>query len=233
MSKNQFVVIAQLRSEQGKGASRRLRRKANLVPGILYGGETKPVMLAVDHYHLAKLLENEAFYSHILTIELDGKPEQAVLKDLQRHPYKPRLMHMDFLRITGKEKISMHVPLHFTGEDKCPGVKLDKGIITHLVTELEVRCLPKDLPEFIEVDLSELRTGESVHVSDIKLPSGVESSELVHGNDLALANVQIPRAAIEEETAAVSAAEVPVEAKGKEKTAEATPAADAAKPAKK
>jgi len=217
MSKQHFNVAARSRSEQGKGASRRLRRCENLVPGIVYGGESAPAMIAVDHNHLNKLLENEAFYSHILTLELDGKAEQVVLKDLQRHPFKPRLMHIDFLRITGKEKIQMHVPLHFKGEEGCPGVKIDKGIVTHMVTELVVRCLPKDLPEFIEVDLSQLNVGESVHISDLKLPSGVESVELMHGNDLALANVHIPRAVVEEETV-IPAAEVPVEAKGKEAT---------------
>lgn len=220
MSSQQFVVSAQKRSEQGRGASRRLRRLASLVPGILYGGQVAPTMISIASKQLIKLLENEAFYSHILTIEIDGQAERAVLKDLQRHPYKPTLLHVDFQRITGNEKISMHVPLHFIGEDMAPGVKIDKGIVTHMATEIEVRCLPDFLPEFIEVDLSALKAGESVHISDLKLPKQVESTELLHGNDVALASIHLPRAAAEEAPSAAQAAEVPVEAKGKEKTAE-------------
>lgn len=225
MSKNDFVVSAKSRSEQGKGASRRLRRLANVVPGIVYGGENKPEMITVAHNHLAKLLENEAFYSHILTLEIDGKKQQAVLKDLQRHPYRSIIMHVDFLRITGKEKITMHVPLHFTGEDVAPGVKVDKGIVTHLATEIEVRCLPKDLPEFISVDLSNLKLGESVHISHLNLPKGVEATALLHHNDAAIANIQVPRAALaeEESTGAPAASEVPVAAKGKEKDEASAP----------
>jgi len=219
MSSQQFVVIAQKRSEQGKGASRRLRRLAALVPGILYGGQTPPTMISIEQKQLIKLLENEAFYSHILNIEIDGQTERAVIKDLQRHPFKPTLLHIDFQRITGNEKISMHVPLHFTGEDIAPGVKVDKGIVTHMATEIEVRCLPDFLPEFIGVDLSTLKVGESIHISELKLPEHVESTELLHGNDIALASIQLPRAAMEEANAAQAAA-VPVEAKGKEKTAE-------------
>ena len=225
MSKVSFVVEAKRRSEQGKGASRRLRRLANAVPGIVYGGEAAPEMILVDHNHLSKLLENEAFYSHILTVNIDGKPQQAVIKDMQRHPFKRRIVHLDFLRISGKEKITMHVPIHFVGDDVAPGVSVDKGVMTHLVNEIVVRCLPKDLPEFITVDLSKLELGHSVHLSDIALPKGVESVELSHENDLAVANIHVPRATMEEEAAAESAAEVapsevPVETKGKEKTEE-------------
>jgi large subunit ribosomal protein L25 len=236
MAKVSFTVIAKRRSEQGKGASRRLRRLVNAVPGIVYGGESQPEMISIDHNHLSKLLSNEAFYSHILTLEIEDKQEQVVLKDLQRHPYRPILMHLDFLRVTGKEKITMHVPLHFIGEDKAPGVKVDKGVVSHLLTEIEIRCLPKDLPEFIEVDLSELKLGESVHLSELKLPAGVEAVALLHHNDMTVANVQIPRAVVEEETApAVAASEVPVEAKGKEKIEEggAAPAATPAPETKK
>jgi len=220
MSSQQFVVSAQKRSEQGKGASRRLRRLASLVPGILYGGQVAPTMISIPSKQLIKLLENEAFYSHILTIEIDGQSERAVIKDLQRHPYKPTLLHVDFQRITGNEKISMHVPLHFIGEDIAPGVKIDKGIVNHMATEIEVRCLPDFLPEFIEVDLSALKAGETVHISDLKLPPQVESTELLHGNDIALASIHLPRAAAEEASTAAQAGEVPVEAKGKEKAGE-------------
>lgn len=218
MSSQQFVVSAQKRSEQGRGASRRLRRLASLVPGILYGGQVAPTMISIPSKQLIKLLENEAFYSHILTIEIDGQAERAVIKDLQRHPYKPTLLHVDFQRITGNEKISMHVPLHFIGEDIAPGVKIDKGIVTHMATEIEVRCLPDFLPEFISVDLSALKAGESVHISDLKLPKQVESTELLHGNDVALASIHLPRVAAEDAPTASQATAVPVEAKGKEKT---------------
>ena len=221
MSKDQFTVIAKRRSEQGKGASRRLRRLAELVPGIVYGGNTAPEMLMLEQKHLKKLLENEAFYSHILNLEVEGNSQRVVLKDLQRHPYKPFLLHVDFQRITGKEKILMHVPLHFIGEDKAPGVKIEKGIVTHLATELEIRCLPDFLPEYIEVDLSHLKIGESIHISELKLPPNVESTDLTHGNDLPIANIQTTRANIEEDNSAAPAASaVAVEPKGKEKTAE-------------
>lgn len=225
---NEFTVIASRRTEQGKGASRRLRRLANQVPAIVYGGEATPEMLSIDHNHLLKHLDHEAFYSHILVLNIDGKTQRAVLRDLHRHPYKPRILHADFQRVTGKEKIAMHVPLHFKGEDVCPGVIDDKGIVSHLLTEIEVRCLPNDLPEFIEVDISKLKLGESIHLSHIKLPKGVESVELAHHKDPAVAHIEIPRAAIEEEqleaaeaaaaaAAAPAPSEVPTEPKGKEK----------------
>ncbi len=226
MSKVDFTVKAKSRSEKGKGASRRLRRLANTVPAIIYGGDTAPEMIMIEHNHLNKLLENEAFYSHILTVEVDGKKEQAVLKDMQRHPFKPRVLHLDFLRITGKEKITMHVPIHFVGEEKAPGVVDDQGVLTHMVSEIVVRCLPKDLPEFIEVDLSQLGLGDNMHLSEIKLPKGVESVELAHHHDLVVANVHIPRAveeeevAVEEGTVETPPSEVPVEPKGKEKNEE-------------
>lgn len=217
MSGQKFVVSAQKRGEQGRGASRRLRRLAAMVPGIIYGGQTPPMMISIEAKLLNKLLENEAFYSHILTIDVDGQAEKAVIKDLQRHPFKPTLLHVDFQRITGNEKISMHVPLHFIGEEIAPGVKVDKGIVTHMATEIEVRCLPDFLPEFIEVNLSQLKAGESIHISDLKLPEQVESTELLHGNDLALASIHLPRVAVEEGTSTAEAGAVPVEAKGKEK----------------
>ena len=171
-----FELSAELRQDMGKGASRRLRRKENKVPAIMYGGGEEPISLSLNHNELKKALENQAFYSHILTIHVDGNKQQAVLKALQRHPYKPRILHLDFLRITGKEKIQMQVPLHFVGGDQAPGVKIDGGIISHLLSNIEVRCLPADLPENIEVDLSNLALDQSLHLSDLKLPKGVESS---------------------------------------------------------
>ncbi len=191
---SEFVLTAEPRTEQGKGASRRLRR-AGKVPAILYGAGKDPVPLSVNHNELLKQLENEAFYSHILTVELDGKKEQAVLKDLQRHPAKPFILHLDLMRVSAGEKIRVNVPLHFIGEDVAPGVKVGGGIVTHAVTEVEITCLPKDLPEYIEVDLSKLELGESLHLSDLQLPPGVELVQLLQGeeHDVAVAAIQATR----------------------------------------
>ncbi len=191
---SEFVLTAEPRTEQGKGASRRLRREGK-VPAILYGAGKDPVPLSVNHNELLKQLENEAFYSHILTVELDGKTEQAVLKDLQRHPAKPFILHLDLMRVSAGEKIRVNVPLHFVGEDVAPGVKIGGGIVTHAVTEVEISCLPKDLPEYIEVDLSALELGESLHLSDLKLPPGVELVQLLQGeeHDVAVAAIQATR----------------------------------------
>ena len=170
--KDVFVVDAQLRTDTGKGASRRLRH-AGLVPGIVYGARQDPAMITMVHSDLIQRLDQEAFYSHILTLKVDGKSEQVILKDLQRHPAKPFVMHADFLRVSAKEKLKTHVPLHFGGEDVAPGVKAG-GVVSHNVTEVEVSCLPGDLPEYIEVDISTLELGEAVMLSAIQLPKGVE-----------------------------------------------------------
>lgn len=223
MATKAYQLDAEVRSDMGRGASRRLRRLAEKVPAIMYGADEDPVYLTFDHKKLAKALENEGFYSHILTININGKPHKAVLKDLQRHPSKPQLMHMDLLRITGKEKITMHIPLHFLNGDKAPGVVTEGGIVAHILSDVEVRCLPDNLPEYIEVDLAHLKLGEAVHLSNLKLPAGVELTALSHGhdNDMPVANIHVPRAALEEETPAAEAA--PEAA-----AAGATPAATAA-----
>lgn len=181
MSAN-FNLNAELRSDMGKGASRRLRREGK-IPAILYGTGGEPVSLTMEHNQLIHSLENEAFYSHILTITIDGKDEQAVLKDLQRHPYKPAVLHADFMRVSATEKLRMHVPLHFIGEDVAPGVKQGGGVVSHLINDVEVSCLAKDLPEFIEVDVSAIELNATVHMSDLVLPKGVELVELTHGDD--------------------------------------------------
>jgi len=170
--KDVFVVEAQLRTDTGKGASRRLRR-AGLVPGIVYGAHQDPAMISLVHSDLVQHLDHEAFYSHILSLNIDGKSEQVILKDLQRHPAKPFVMHADFLRVSAKEKLKTHVPLHFTGEDVAPGAKAG-GVVSHLLTEVEVSCLPGDLPEFIEIDISGLEMGGAVMLSELALPKGVE-----------------------------------------------------------
>ena len=176
-----FVINAEKRSDIGKGASRRLRR-ANKIPAIVYGGNTDPESLTVDHDELIKTLENEAFYSSVVTVNVAGKASKVILKDLQRHPFKPKVLHMDLQRVSATETIHMHVPLHFIGEDVAPGVK-EGGLITHNISELEIACMAKDLPEFIEVDVSNLGLEQTLHISDVKLPSGVESVQLSHGED--------------------------------------------------
>lgn len=202
-----FVVTAEVRSDKGKGSSRRLRRLADKIPAILYGGKGDPVSLTLIRKDLEKSLQNEAFYTHILTLEVDGKPEQAILKDLQRHPAKETVMHADFLRVVDDVKLHVRVPLHFLNEETCVGVKMEGGMVTHIITELEVMCLPKDLPEYIEIDLQEVELGQSIHISDISLPAGVESVELSHGedHDQTVASVIAQKAVVEEETEAADA----------------------------
>jgi large subunit ribosomal protein L25 len=199
MSNVSFNLTAEVRSDLGKGASRRLRRE-NKVPAVIYGAEKEPVSLTLEHDTLIHQLENEAFYSHILTIDIAGSQEKAVLKDLQRHPAKPIILHADFMRVSEKEKLKMHVPLHFTNEEEAPGVKKG-GIVTHSITEVEIQCLPKDLPEYLEVDLSGIDIEEIVHLTDIKLPAGVELVELLHGegHDQAVAAIHKTRASKEAE----------------------------------
>ena len=194
-----FVLNAQARSDVGKGASRRLRRQGK-VPGIMYGAGKEPTSVVFDHNELILQLAHEAFYSHILTVKLDGKEEQAVLKDLHRDPIKIKIMHVDLQRVSATEEIRVHVPLHFLNEEVAKGVKTGGGIVTHNVTEVEVACLPKDLPEFIEVDVVELDVNESLHLSDLKLPSGARLVELSHGpeHDLPVVAIILPRGARDE-----------------------------------
>ncbi|ABC28572.1 ribosomal 5S rRNA E-loop binding protein Ctc/L25/TL5 [Hahella chejuensis KCTC 2396] len=180
---NEFSLNAEKRDVQGKGASRRLRRVDGKVPGIIYGGETAPVAISVSHNQLSHALQNEAFYSHILTLDVEGTNESVILKDLQRHPYKPIIMHADFLRVQKDQKLHVNVPLHFINEDKCEGVRQGGGSISHQQTEVEVICLPANLPEFIEVDMTSVQVEQILHLSDLKLPEGVELAELTKGSD--------------------------------------------------
>ena len=210
MSKADFNLTAEARTDAGKGASRRLRR-AGRVPGIMYGAHKDATPITLNHTELARHLENEAFYSHILTIKLGKDNVQAILKDLQRHPYKPIIMHADFLRVSADEEIRVNVPLHFLNEATSVGVKQHGGVISHLMTQLEVYCLPKDLPEYIEVDVAKMDIGDSLHISDLKLPSGVTSVELSHGeeHDQPVVAIHHARVTVEEEPAEEAAAEVP------------------------
>ena len=181
MSKK-YDLVAETREDQGKGASRRLRRQGK-VPAIIYGAGRPPRNLSFDHNKVIKELENEAFYSSILSIKVGDKSQAAVVKDIQRHPAKRQILHMDFQRIVEDEKIRMNVPLHFIGEDVAPGVKQEGGSVSHLMTDVEVSCLPKDLPEYLEVDVAGLGLNEMLNMSDIKLPEGVEIPALAQGED--------------------------------------------------
>lgn len=201
---NIFEIEAEERDVKGKGASRRLRR-AGKVPGILYGARSEPVSIQVSQADILLRTELEAFYSHILTLKLDGTPKKVVLKDLQRHTYKADILHLDFQRIDESEQLTMRVPLHFVNEDKCAGVKTGGGMVAHLMTELEISCLPKDLPEYIEVDIIDLELGDAIPLSDVTVPEGVRIASLLHGgNDsLPVVAVQIPRTAMEDVEAVV------------------------------
>jgi large subunit ribosomal protein L25 len=194
-----FELNAQARSELGTGASRRLRH-AGMVPGIVYGGGKDPVSFAVSETDLLKSLEHEAFFSHVLNLKLDGAEEQVVLRDLQRHPYKRSVLHLDLQRVSADRMLEMKVPLHFLGMDTAPGVKLGGECSTYM-TEIEVRCLAKDLPEYLEVDLSGLNIGDQIGLGDIPLPAGVELVALIRGEagDQPVAGVHTARAGVEAE----------------------------------
>ena len=176
-----FELNAESRTDTGKGASRRLRH-AGKVPAIIYGGNKDPEALTLSHNELLRNLEHEAFYSHILTIRTGGGTTSAILRDLQRHPSKPVIMHVDLQRVTADEALRTHVPLHFIGEDSNPAVKAG-GLVSHEQTEVEIECLPKDLPEFIAVDISAMEIGDTLHLSDLKVPEGVVLMELARGED--------------------------------------------------
>ena len=188
-----FNINAESRTDVGKGASRRLRRDGK-VPGVIYGSDKAPVAMTTDHNQLMHHLEEEAFYSHILTVTLDGKAEKVVLKDLQRPPAKPRILHVDFMRVSTTDTIHMQVPVHFINEDTCVGVK-SGGLVSHLMNSIEVICLAKDLPEYLQVDIAGLEEGASLHLSDLVLPKGVTIAALTHGpdHDLPVVSIHTPR----------------------------------------
>lgn len=209
---NDFCVKAEVRTDKGKGASRRLRRTGH-IPAVIYGAGKEAVSLSVEHDPILHQLDNEAFFASILEIDIEGKKEKAVLKDMQRHPYKPTIMHIDFLRVKMSEKLRLSVPIHITGEEVCPGVK-QGGNVSHLLTEVEVSCLPQNLPEALTVDISGLGLDETLRLSDIVLPEGVELVELSHGeeHDQAVVSVHMAHVASEE------TAEAGEEAAGEEGT---------------
>ena len=188
-----FALNADVRSDLGKGASRRLRRNVAMVPAVVYGGDKAPQSISLLAKELAKLLENEAAFSHVLSLNVAGTQESVLIKALQRHPAKGYVVHADFVRVVAGQKLTAHVPLHFINEASSVGVKQGGGEVLHALNEVEVSCLPKDLPEFIEVDLAKVEVGQIVHLSDIKLPKGVELVALAHGNNLAVSNIHASR----------------------------------------
>jgi len=196
-------VVAFPRKDQGSGASRRLRI-AGQTPGIIYGGKSAPVNIALDHNALYHALKKETFHSSILDLEIDGKSEQVLLRDFQMHAFKQLVMHVDFQRVDATQKIHVKVPLHFINADISPAVKLHGGIISHVLSDLDISCLPKDLPEFVQIDLASIDIGHSIHLSDVKLPEGV--SAVVHGHDNpTVATASIPAGKVEAEAEAAAA----------------------------
>ena len=177
----EFELVARIRARTGTGLVRRLRKEGD-VPAVLYGGDAGNLSIAVNHDVLFHSLEKEEFHSQIITINTDGNKEQAILRDVQRHPHKVKILHADFQRVDQSKSMHMSLPIHFMGEDECDGVRLDGGMISHLMNEVEVTCLPKDLPETIELDVSKLRLGDSLHLSDIALPDGVQITAFTHGD---------------------------------------------------
>jgi len=193
-----LVLNATLRDDMGKGASRRLRH-ANLLPAIVYGAGKDPMSITLQQKDVQHELPNEHFYSQVLSLVIEGNAEDVLLRDIQHHPYKQEVMHMDFIRVKQDEVVHVHSPLHFVGEDVSPGVKSEGGVISHVIMEVELECLPKNIPEFIEVDLSGMHVGDIIHLSDLKLPEGVEILALKHGedNDSTVASMHVRKVAAE------------------------------------
>ncbi len=205
-------VVAYERSVQGTGASRRLRN-AGKTPGIIYGGNEAPQAIELDHNALFHALRKEAFHSSILEIEVAGKSQKALLRDYQMHPFKSLVLHIDFQRVDANQKIHVKVPLHFVNAEVSPAVKLGGAIVSHIATEIEVSCLPSDLPEFIQVDLGKIEVGHAVHVKDISLPKGLSLVPHLEHENPVVANARVPAVKAEPATDGAPAAEAPKEEK--------------------
>ncbi len=226
--KKSFNVGADSRNDQGKGASRRLRR-AGKVPAILYGGTGEPQNVTLDQQNLLTMVGDEKFYSSIINLSLDGQQTQAIIKDIQMHPAKNLVVHVDLQRVLADQAIRIHIPLHFLNAATCPGVKLQGGLVSHLKTDIEITCLPKDLPEAIEVDMAEMNLHDTIFMKDLKLPDGVSVPELNQGRNAPVVSIHAPRAE-EPEPAAAEAAAAAAPAAGEAKPGEAAaPAAEAKK----
>jgi large subunit ribosomal protein L25 len=224
-----YELEATLRDDQGKGASRRLRRKQDQFPAIIYGGKETPVQIQLDQKKMLHALSHEGFYSHILTLDVQGKKHKVILKALQRHHYKKSILHADFMRVNATDKIHMRIPLHFINAENCPGAK-DGGVINHQAVDVDIRCQANKLPEYIEVDLSNLALDESIHLSQLNVDPAIELVALAHGNDISVVSVHMPRIVQEDLEPVVE--EVPVEgavAADASASAESTADADKAK----
>jgi len=218
MSKS-FTVGAETRNDQGKGASRRLRR-AGQVPAILYGGKGEPSNITLNQLSLLTMIDNEKFYSSIINIKLDGKDQQAIVKDVQMHPAKAQVLHVDLQRVLADQPIRLHLPIHFLNQNTCPGVKTQGGQVSHLRTDIEISCLPKDLPEALEVDMIAMNLNDTIFLKDIKVPPGVTIPELATGREIPVVSIHAPRAEEPEPVADAAAAAAPAA------DAKAAPAAD-------
>ena len=199
-------INAKERKSKGTGASRRLRHEGT-TPGILYGGVKDAISLEIDTKELFMQFRHEAFHASILTLNLEGKKESVILRDFQMHPVRNNIQHIDFQRINENEKISVKVPFHFINEETAPGVKIEGGLVSHIMTEIDISCLPKDLPQYIEVDLGELAMGESIHLSEVTVPEGVELTSLTDENDPAITSISKPKVVVEEEIVAEASEE--------------------------
>ena len=208
-----FELNAELRTDKGKGASRRLRRNADMIPAILYGAGKDPQSLTLAHKDIHKACENEAFFSHIITINAGGDSQQAIVKDLQRHPAKDRIMHADFLRIQMDQAITVEVPLHFLNEDSCLGVRQGGGNVSHNMTSIEISCLPGDLPEYIEVDIEHLDLGDAIHMSELRLVEALSIPSLQQGadHDHVVVSVNAPKRVEEVDEEPAAAEDAPAE----------------------
>ena len=222
-----YQVGADSRNDQGKGASRRLRR-AGKVPAVLYGGNGQPQNITLDHQQLLTLIDKEKFYSSIISVNVDKQGQPAIVRDVQMHPAKNSVVHVDLQRVLESEKLKIHLPIHFKGEAAAPGVKTQGGIVSHLIQDIEVSCLPKDLPDFLELDLSAMSLNDTKHLSDIPLPSGVTIPELAHRNPVVV-SVHSPRVAEPEPEAVAAAATEGAVAAAPAAGATAAPAAAAGK----
>ncbi len=200
-----FEISAEPRNDQGKGASRRLRH-AGKVPAVIYGGHAEARNVSFEHHKLLQLIDNEKFYCTIISVSVGGEKQTAIVKDVQMHPAKPAVLHLDLQRVSENEKIRLHLPIHFNGAAAAPGVKTQGGVVSHLMADVEVTCLPKDLPEFLEVDMSAMNLNDTIFLADVKLPGGVTISALAHGRNPPVVSVHAPRAAEPEPVAEAAAA---------------------------
>lgn len=196
----QFTFEATVRTDLGKGASRRLRRANQHIPAIIYGGEEAPLSIAVEQREFYRILElEESIYTSVLNLNVDGKPQQVIMKDMQRHPFKPTVMHLDFQRVDSTHKVTVHVPLHFLNEGTCVGVKQQGGLIQHLLNEVEISALPQDLPASLDIDVAALEVGQTIHLSDLQLPKGVSIVALAHGGDTGVVSVHAKKGGKDED----------------------------------